>query len=98
MFNYAVRAVLQNGQAARGTNGLKTKKNGNPTEIKRERNGNGTELSVPLYGREMGTFFDAYRRYGHLQYVTYCMHLKLGTLSNIQNVIITVYLLKIRHL
>ena len=42
-------------------NDLKTDKNGNRTEIKRERNGNGTELPVPLYGREMGTFFDAYR-------------------------------------
>ena len=51
MFNY----VGQNG------NSLKTDKNGNRTEIKRKRNGNGTGLSVPLYGREMGTFFDAYR-------------------------------------
>ena len=42
-------------------NGLKTDKNGNRTEIKWERNGNGTKLPVPLYGRSMGTFFDAYR-------------------------------------
>ena len=32
-------------------NGLKTDKNTNRTEIKRERNGNGTVLPVPLYGR-----------------------------------------------
>ena len=38
-------------------NGLKTDKNTNLTEIKRERNGNGTLLPIPLYGRLMGTFF-----------------------------------------
>ena len=38
-------------------NGFKTDKNTNRTEIKRERNGNGTVLPVPLYGRQMETFF-----------------------------------------
>ena len=57
-------------------NGLKTDKNGNRTEIKRERNGNGTELPVPLYGREMGTFFGAYR-----MYVRACVHVCMYMLN-----------------
>ena len=53
-------------------NGLKTDKNGNRTEIKRERNGNDTVLPVPLYGRKMGTFFDAYRAsFYYRKYITH---------------------------
>ena len=63
MFNYAIRAGpftktdgLTLGQ---NENGLKTDKNATARKL----NGNGTELPVPLYRREMGTFFDTYHIY-----------------------------------
>ena len=57
--NYHARLIKPSGPSTRtdglplgqNGNGLKTDKNGNRKEIKRERNGNGTVLPVPLYGR-----------------------------------------------
>ena len=53
-------------------NGLKTDKNTNSTEIKRERNGNGTVLPVPLYGWQMEKKnFDAYHTsFYYRKYIT----------------------------